>query len=115
MSGLSAQMEHQEDLGIIRLAGYLSSGNADGLEEAFQGIGDADRVLLVFRENDFITSAGLAVLFDLILPAQEQGKQVRIVQPAAHFRKVFDIVGLSQDVEVFETEEQAVSGWRAGA
>ena len=111
MSELTAQIERQEGLAIIRLAGYLSSENADGLEEAFQEIDDADRVLLVFRENDFITSAGLAVLFDLILPAQEHGTQLRVVQPAAHFRKVFDIVGLSQDVEVFETEEQAVAGW----
>jgi len=53
----------------------------------------------------------LAVLFDLILPAKEQGRQFRVVHPAKHFRKVFDIVGMSQDVEVFEGEEQAIVGW----
>ena len=58
-----------------------------------------------------ITSAGIAVLFDLIMTAEEQGQEVRIVQPMAHFRKVFDLVGLSRDVEVFEGEEEAVSGW----
>jgi len=44
------------------------------------------------------TSAALAVVFDCILPLQEQGMQVRIVQPSKHSRKVFEIVGLSEDV-----------------
>ena len=66
---------------------------------------------LVFAEKAFINSAGLAVLFDLILPAKDQGRQFRVVHPAKHFRKVFDIVGMSKDVEVFEGEEQAVVGW----
>ena len=112
MSELTAQVEYQEGISIIRLAGYLSSEHASPLEDAFQQIGDAEKVLLVFREQDMISSAGLAVLFDLILPLkEEQGTQFRIVQPSRHFRKIFDIIGLSQDVEVFEVEEQAVAGW----
>ena len=111
MSEYTAQVEHQEGISIIRLAGYLSSENAGELEEAFERIGDAEKVLLVFREQDMISSAGLAVLFDLIFPLKEQGKEFRIVQPSKHFRKVFDIIGLSKDVEVFETEEPAVAGW----
>lgn len=50
-------------------------------------------------------------MFDLIFPLQEKGKQVCVVHPSPHFRKVFDIVGMSQDVEVFESEELAVAGW----
>ena len=111
MSELTAQIEQKNDTSIICLAGYLSSENAGALEDAFKQVTAAERILLVFRESDFITSAGLAVLFDLILSAQEQGKQVRIAQPAAHFRKVFDIVGLSRDVEIFDASEPALEGW----
>ena len=49
--------------------------------------------------------------FDLIFPAQERNKEVRIAQPAAHFRKVLDIIGLSKDVEIFESAESAMAGW----
>ena len=111
MSELTAQVQHREDIATIHLAGYLSSENAESLDVAFAQLGDAPKILLVFREGDMITSAGLAVLFDLIMTAEEQGQQVRIVQPAQHFRKVFDMVGLSRDVEVFESEKQAVAGW----
>jgi anti-anti-sigma factor len=68
-------------------------------------------VLLVFEEKAFINSAGLAVLFDRLLLLQERGVPVRLVEPSRHFRRVFDIVGLSRDVEVFEDEAQARAGW----
>lgn len=45
------------------------------------------------------------------MPAQEQGKQVRLVHPAKHFRKVFGIVGLSRDVEVHAAEKDVLVGW----
>ena len=111
MTELTAQVQHQEDIATIHLAGYLSSENAQSLDEAFAQVGEAPKILLVFREQDMISSAGLAVLFDLIMTAEEQGQQVRLVQPAAHFRRVFDMVGLSKDVEVFESEELAVADW----
>ena len=111
MSELTAQVQQREEISVIHLEGYLSSENAGALDEAFEQAAAAGKVLLVFRDKDMISSAGLAVLFDLVLSAQEQGRQVRIAQPASHFRKVFDIVGLSKDVEVFESEAQAVAGW----
>ena len=52
----------------------------------------------------------MAVLFDLVLPLKEQGVDVRVVHPSAHFRKVFDIIGLSKDVDVYASPEEAVSG-----
>ena len=111
MSTLTAEVEHREDVSVISLSGYLSSEVAGPLEEAFVQIADYDKVILTFHEKDFITSAGLAVLFDLILPLKDKGKVFRVVHPAAHFRKVFDIIGLSKDVDVFESQEQAMEGW----
>lgn len=111
MSSLTAQVQHQGDIATIRLAGYLSSEAAGVMEDAFQQAAGAAKVLLVFQEKDFITSAGLAVVFECVLPLQAKGRQVRIVHPSKHFRRVFDIVGLSKDVEIFAAEEQAVTGW----
>ncbi len=56
-----------------------------GLEVAGQ-VGVVPKILLLFREGDMITSAGIAVLFDLIMTTGDQGQQVRIVQPAQYFR-----------------------------
>ena len=111
MSHLTVDVQHQDDRCSIYLTGYLSTDSAQPLEAAFVKAADYDKILLVFAEKMFVNSAGLAVLFDLIFPAQEKGKEVRIAEPAAHFRKVFDIIGLSKDVDIFESEELAVTGW----
>jgi hypothetical protein len=55
---------------------------------------------------------GLAVLFDLIFSPWENGKQVRIAEPIAHFRMVFDTVGESKDVGIYESEEKVVVDWQ---
>ena len=53
---------------------------AEPLEAAFEQLGAADKVVLVFAEKAFVNSAGLAVLFDLIETAQEADKRVRVVE-----------------------------------
>ena len=111
MSTLTAQVKEQGEVSVIQLTGYLSSEVASVMEEAFRQVADTQKVLLVFQEQGFINSAGIAVVFDCVLPLQAQGRQVRIVQPSKHFRKVFDIVGLSKDVAVFAGEEEALAGW----
>ena len=111
MSELTANVTNRPEHVEIHIGGYLSANAGDRLSEAFSQIGDADKILLLFDEKCFINSSGLAVLFDLILPLRDQGKQFRAVHPASHFRKVFDIVGLSQDLGVFGGEDAAIAQW----
>ena len=108
MAELTATVDQQANQTTIHISGYLSSENAASLESAFAALGDAQKVLLDFNEKCFINSAGLAVLFDLLLPLRDQGTEFRIVHPAPHFRKVFDIVGLSEDVGVYEGSERGL-------
>ena len=111
MKKLTANVTAKPDHVEIYVDGYLSADAADRLDEPFNQIGDANKILLVFDEKCFINSSGFAVLFDLILPARDLGKEFRIVHPAPHFRKVFDIVGLSSDVGVFGNEREAIAGF----
>ena len=100
----TAEAIHDGDQAAIHIDGYISTDAADPLETAFQEASGAPKLLVIFDQKCFINSTGLAILFELILPLKDQGKDVRIVHPSKHFRKVFDIVGLSKDVPVFESE-----------
>jgi anti-anti-sigma regulatory factor len=84
----------------IHITGYVSSDAYEPLKEALSQV-SGDKVVLSFDEKCFINSTGLAVLMDLLLPIKD--KQISLVHPKAHFRKVFDTVGLSRDVEVLES------------
>ena len=77
----------------IKVAGYISDDAAEPLETAFQQAGETPNILVSFAEDAFINSTGLAILFHLMLPLKDLGREIRMVHPSAHFRKVFDIVG----------------------
>ena len=109
MSELTTEVTTKPDHAEIRISGYLSSDSADRLDESIKQVGDAKKVVLIFDEKCFINSTGLSAMFEHILPGIEQGKEYRVVHPAPHFRKVFDIVGLSADVEVFADEASALA------
>ena len=106
----SAEVTHDADRSTIRISGYITSDALAPLETAFQQASDAAKLMVVFDERSFINSTGLAILFELVLPMKDAGRDVRIVHPSQHFRKVFDIVGLSGDVPVFGSEDQALAG-----
>ena len=111
MTELTAEIREAGTAAVIQVGGYVSGDGSDALQAAFVQTADSDRIVLSFGERDFINSAGLAVLFDLILPRKAKGVEFRIAHPAKHFRKVFEIVGLSKDVGVFESEDEALKGW----
>jgi len=95
----------------IEVSGYLSANAAEALEAAFGEVREAARIVVAFAGDCFLNSVGLAILLDAVLPLKEQGREVRIVHPSAHFRRVFQIVGLTQDVPVFASEVEALAGW----
>lgn len=111
MSKLAVELQQQADRYTITIAGYLSADSAPSLEEIFAKAIECDKILLIFAEKMYINSTGILALFNMIFAAQEAGKQVRIAELPPHFKKMFDVMGLSQDVEIFDNEEMAVNGW----
>ena len=93
------------DHATISITGYISSDADETLTSAFAEAKSADKIVISFAEDSFLNSVGIAILLDLILPLKDQGRDLRIVHPSKHFRRVFDIVGLSKDVEVVESDD----------
>lgn len=91
----------------VAITGYISKDADEALTAALGGARDADRILLSFAADCFLNSVGIAILLDLILPLKDEGKEIRIVHPSAHFRRVFEIMGLSRDVPVHAAEGES--------
>jgi anti-anti-sigma factor len=105
-----ATTTHDGDLATVRLYGYISGSAEDIVAPAFAQAAQAKRIVAIFTPDSFLNSAGIAVLLAMVLPLKDKGKDVRLVHPSAHFRRVFQIVGLTQDVPVFGSEEEAMAG-----
>jgi anti-anti-sigma factor len=67
------------------------------------------RIVLRFLENAAVNGAGIAILTQLLLEAQKQGRQVVVAELSENLRKVFEIVGLSKLVPVVDSLEKALA------
>ena len=105
----TASTSLEGDQATISITGYISTDADEVLAAAFAEAKEAGKVLISFAEDSFLNSVGIAILLDLLLPLKDQGKEIRIVHPSQHFRRVFDLVGLSRDVPVFESEQAAAA------
>ncbi|MEW6756193.1 MAG: STAS domain-containing protein [Candidatus Latescibacterota bacterium] len=107
----TATATREGDLATVHVGGYLSTSAEEALGPAFAAAAEAPRILTVFAADAFLNSAGIGVLLRLLLRLKDQGKDLRVVHPSAHFRRVFAIVGLEQDVPVYASAQQALAGW----
>ncbi len=103
MAELTATVEKQPNQTTIRISGYLSGDHAESLETAFAEL-DSKKVLLDFDEKCFINSAGLAVLFDLLLPLRVRAQSfASCIRPRSHLD--MERCGLHLDAERTENRK----------
>lgn len=100
-------VQKTNDISIIQIEGDVTAADGDIFDRTYRET-TTPKILLSFCEQDHINSGGIAVLIDLVAAAQKDTKQIAIAHPRAHFRKVFDLVGLPEFISIFESEEEAL-------
>ena len=99
-----------DEVVVIDIEGDMTSASHAVIEQAYEeasGTGQK-KILLTFREEDYINSAGIASIIKLVTESRKKEEVVRLATPSAHFRKLFGIVGLTQHVQVFSSAEEAL-------
>ncbi|MEF3698378.1 response regulator [Desulfolutivibrio sp.] len=99
------------DVVAIDIRGNLTSRSEPYLVKAYKeasGPQGTRPLLLHFEQSASINGAGIAVLTQLLLESDKLGQPVAISGPSENFTKVFEIVGITKFVDIFETEEAAV-------
>ena len=61
-----------------------------------------------FAKTSYINSAGIATLINVIQDMNDNHGKVSFVGLSNHFLKMMDIVGISDFVEIFENNQQAL-------
>lgn len=62
-----------------------------------------------FTQTNYINSAGLATLINIIQEMEKRSGSVVFTGLTSHFKKVMDIVGITEFVRITDTDEDAVS------
>jgi anti-anti-sigma factor len=83
---------------------YLNDAYADASSR------DAGKILLIFEEGAYINSGGISVLIQLLAKTQQNNQQIGITGLSDHFKKIFNMVGITKFAKIYNTREEALDG-----
>ena len=99
-------IESYEELGVLvlTLKGRIDSEGAVALRHALDETLAAQnfKVILVMKDVNYINSAGLRVLADVVTRNKENGGDLRLVGLNERVRRVFEIIGFLQFFNVYD-------------
>ncbi len=99
---------------VFQLQDRINLGNTTEFEQTARNaydIGMRDLVIDLSQAPS-ITSAGIrAVMVIYKMLNSGEGKHLKLVSPTSYVREVLDIAGISQQIEIFDTLEEAVASF----
>lgn len=113
----SISLERNRGIVLAGVSGEIDLSNAESLRDKIaRWVTNEDHALLLdFTELSYTDSAGINLVFDMSARLREHGQVLGIIVPAdSQPRRTFGIVGIEEQVPVFETAADAES-WLAEA
>ncbi|MBN2435463.1 MAG: STAS domain-containing protein [Spirochaetes bacterium] len=113
MSGnYDVRFEMIGDVPVIYISGDMTSDADSAVVKIFREIkakAGVAKVIFNFSETNYINSAGLATLINVIQEMEKVEGRVVFAGLTTHFQKVMDIVGITEFVKISDTNEGAVA------
>ncbi len=96
---------------VIHLAGDVTMFAETAVKNAYRSASknDCTNIIIHFRENDYINSAGIAVLISIVGEVKKRKQRLLLAMPSTHFQKIFRMVGLSQYADIFPSLDEATA------
>jgi anti-anti-sigma factor len=96
---------------IIDLIGDVTTFAEEAINQAYQSASADGAVNIVFnfRENDYINSAGIAILIGVVTEARKRDQKLLMTGLSAHFQKIFRMVGLTQYADLYSSVDEALA------
>ena len=104
----SVDIDEQKSVARVYLAGALNTDTAPGFESRLDEVLDRGLSLTVLdmKELDYISSAGLRVIFKAAKRVKQDGKRLAAANRRPHIDKVFDILKALPDMAVFANDDE---------
>ena len=100
--------DQQNSVARIALAGALNTDTAPDFEKQLSAVlaGQQNLILLDMKDLDYISSAGLRVIFKGAKQAKASGQRMAAANRKPHIDKVFEILKALPDMAVFANEQE---------
>ncbi len=112
---LHVHIREREGVAIIDLVGDVTTFAEEKINGAYNEVSrkGARNILLNFRQNDYINSAGIAILIGVVTEVNRNNQRLAVSGLSQHFQKIFRMVGLAQYIDIYQDEDEAIRGLTA--
>lgn len=106
----------EENATVIDLEGDVTTFAEEAITQAYQSASSdgAENIIFNFRENDYINSAGIAILIGVVTEARKRDQKLLMTGLSAHFQKIFRMVGLTQYADLHPSVSEALATLNGG-
>ena len=103
----------QNEVGIIDIAGEVTSFSEKILEEAYEKLttDGLKKIGFNFKNVSYINSAGMAIIISILTKSRARNQALRSWGLTDHFQKIFDMVGITKYMDHKQNEEEALKGF----
>ena len=104
------KIEKRDAVTIMHIEGDVTAFSEPYLNEAYQTASSqgAGRILLKFSPDAYINSGGIAVLIQVLARTQKNKQQIGITGISDHFKKIFNMVGITKFAKIYDSLEDAL-------
>ena len=104
------RLEKRGDVTLMDIQGDITAFSESFLKDAYKKANDqgTTRLLLKFEEKAYINSGGIAVLIQLLAETERNNQQIGITGLSEHFKKIFNMVGITKFAQIHNNVEEAL-------
>jgi anti-anti-sigma factor len=103
-------VEQKGDIAIFDVQGDVTALSEPFFTKAYRTASDqaARKILMKFTEDAYINSGGIAILIQLLAQTKRNNQQICITGLSNHFKKIFNMVGITKFAQLYNTVEDAL-------
>ena len=108
-------LENHGSVVVLNIQGDITSFSEPFLNQAYKEANDqgTEKLLLNLEEGAYINSGGIAVLIQILAQTKKNNQQISITGLSDHFKKIFNMVGITKFAKIHDTIESAVEAMSA--
>ncbi|HJQ28302.1 MAG TPA: STAS domain-containing protein [Rubrobacter sp.] len=108
---LNVEVRREGSVAVLDLAGEINGFAEKALNSAYAEAEamEPQKILLNFKDVDYINSTGIALIVGLLARARASHRSLLACNLSEHYVEIFNITRLSDFMSVFPDEESAVT------
>lgn len=103
-------LEKKSGITLFKIEGDVTTHSEPFFNEAYTRANNQNtrKIIFWFKEDAYINSGGIAVLIQILAETQTNKQHTGITGLSEHFKKIFNMVGITKFAEIYPTIDDAL-------